>query len=337
MIGFPERRSLRVGPRVGLWTGSVDVEGPAAPDGLGELRRFGRWGLWRPFASAPHLLIPRKGWRRPLRLSFGTLFSATLGSLALALVLGIAIGRGAAGGRARPEVLISGAGHLAAGLAEALLGSGGFSTDPKEIRHRLLATGIPETVFVERALFAIPRVEVREKRAVALLSGDPPEALAGDGTVLGPATVADFRWAGARDLPVIRGAGRGGPDFARRTALAARLAAALQTRPELDALVSELLVDAGPLRVGVVLRVPELTILLTESHFLERFEFVAGLLPDLLGSWPGTERIDARIPDRLLLRPAPRPLSPPLRAPLPRALPLGFAPSLEISQGETTS
>ena len=155
---------------------------------------------------------------------------------------------------------------------------------------------------MKRLLPAGVLVDVEEKRAVALLDWEPPAALADDGTVLGPATAADFVWAGAADLVLIRGAGRGHPDFEARTALAGRLAAVLSRRPELDRLVSEVDVSGGPYRVQVVLRSVAVPILLNERGFAEGLARVAALLPDLVGRWPGLSRVDARVPDRFLVR-----------------------------------
>ena len=255
-----------------------------------------------PFHQGRRVVTPK----RPRRDRTGLVLRAGLGSLGLALAFGIACGRLTRSRSAGPpEVRIGGAGHLGAFPAGVLLGSGGLFTDAAAIRDRFLATGISEEVLVERDLRGRIRVEVLEKRAVALLAGEPLLALAGDGTVLGPATVADFVWAGAPDLVVVRGLSPTSAGFAARAALAGRLAAALRSRPELDRLVSELRLEGGPLRVELVLRAPRLTVLLTENGFLERFGLVAGLLPDLSARWSGLRRIDARVPDRLLLRSEP--------------------------------
>ncbi len=247
-------------------------------------------------------IVPAVGRRSLGRLTL----RAALGSLGLALALGVVIGRLTLSGGAGPptEVRITGAGHLGDLPAGLLLGAAGISADPEAIRERFLAAGVSEEVRVERALSGGIRVEVREKQAVALLDSDPPQALSGDGTVLGPATPADFAWAGAPDLVVVRGLPEG-PDFPRAAALSGRLAAALRSRPELDRLVSELSVAGGPHRIELVLRPGALRVLLSEETFLDRFELVAGLIPELTERWPGLSRIDARVPDRLLLRKTP--------------------------------
>lgn len=231
---------------------------------------------------------------------------AGLGSLGLALALGIAFGRLTLSGGSGPptEVRITGAGHLGNFPAGPLLASPGPLTDPEAIRDRFLAAGVSEEVRVERALSGGIRVEVIEKRAVALLDSDPPQALSEDGTVLGTATTADFAFAGVPDLLVVRGLPEG-PAFPEAAARSGRLAAALRSRPDLDRLVSELRVEAGPHRIELVLRPGALRVLLTEEGFLERFELVAGLIPELRTRWPGLSRIDARVPDRLLLRTGP--------------------------------
>ena len=240
-----------------------------------------------------------------------------IGSLGLALAVGIVVGRLTAAEEAGPapaigptELRIRGAGHLENLPGVARLGSGGLLTDAEAIRERLLATGVPVTVSVERLLPGGVLVDVEEKRAVALLDVDPPQALAGDGTVLGPATVADFDWAGAADLVLIRGVVRAAPDFAERAVLAGRVAAALSTRPDVDRLVSELDVSGGPFRLEVTLRSPRLVILLTERDFLAGLDRVAALAPDLMERWPGLVRIDARVPDRLLVRAGPAEAAP---------------------------
>ena len=257
-----------------------------------------------------------------------------VGSIGLALAIGVAVGRLTATESASPvserapaelraELRIRGAGHLRAGHLNPLsdpevLGAGGLLADAAAIRERLLATGVPKKVSVERALTGGVLVDIEEKRAVAFLDWEPPAALAEDGTVLGPATVADLAWAGAADLVLVRGADRTHRDFAARASLAGRLAAALSRRPELDRLVSELDVSGGPYRLRVVFRSPALPVLLTERGFLEGLERTAGLLPDLVERWPEISRVDARVPDRFLIR-----TGPPDAAPQQPAHPVG--------------
>lgn len=262
----------------------------------------------RPVDPAPRLVAPKTP-RAPLPK---LLLRTVAGSLGLALALGIAVGRLTAVEASGPvpaagptEVRVRGAGHLAALPGATLLGPAGLLTDAEAIRERLLATGVPETVSVERLLPAGVLVTVEEKRAVALLDWDPPHALAGDGTVLGPATAADLDWAGAPDLVLARGVVRSAPGFPERAALAGRVAAALSTRPGLDRLVSEINVSGGPFQLEVILRSPPLTILLTEGGFIGGLDQVAGLVPDLITRWPGLSRVDARVPDRLLVRSGP--------------------------------
>ena len=264
----------------------------------------------RPRAADPERrLVAPPAPRTPLpRLAL----RIAVGSIGLALAVGVAVGRLTAlegvspvSERAQPELRIRGAGHLNALSDPEVLGTGGLLADAAAIRERLLATGVPKKVSVERALTGGVLVDIEEKRAVALLDWEPPAALAEDGTVLGPATVADLAWAGAADLVLVRGADRSHRDFAARASLAGRLAAALSRRPELDRLVSELDVSGGPYRLRVVFRSPALPVLLTERGFLEGLERTAGLLPDLVERWPGISRVDARVPDRFLLRTGP--------------------------------
>ena len=259
----------------------------------------------RPVDPAPRLVAPR----RPAVALPRLVFRIVIGSVGLALAVGICVGRltafeGAtvASVHGPTEVRIQGAGHLDALSREAALGMHGLLADARTIRDRFLATGVPQDVSVERLLPGGVLVEVEEKRAVALLDGDPPRALAGDGTVLGPATAADFTWAGVADLVLVRRPPGADADFETDAALAGRLGEALRTRPDLDRLVSELDVSEGPFRVRLVLRSSARTVLLTEENFLKGLELVTRLLPDLVVRWPGLSRIDARVPDRLLVR-----------------------------------
>lgn len=142
--------------------------------------------------------------------------------------------------------------------------------------------------------------------------GGPPLALAADGALLGPATAADLSWAEAADLPVIRGADPAAPDFAARAAVAGRLAGELAAAPELDRRVSELRVAGAPALVEVVLRDPPGLVVVTAAEadasgsgsaaFRDSLERALAVLPDLRGRWPDLERLDARLPDRLLAR-----------------------------------
>ena len=277
----------------------------------------------RPRAADPERrLVAPPAPRTPLpRLAL----RIAVGSIGLALAVGVAVGRltaveGASpvSDRAPAELRIRGAGHLNALSDPEVLGTGGLLADAAAIRERLLATGVPKKVSVERALTGGVLVDIEEKRAVALLDWEPPAALAEDGTVLGPATAADLAWAGAADLVLVRGADRSHRDFAARASLAGRLAAALSRRPELDRLVSELDVSGGPYRLRVVFRSPALPVLLTERGFLEGLERTAGLLPDLVERWPEISRVDARVPDRFLVR-----TGPPDAAPQQPAHPVG--------------
>ena len=273
-------------------------------------------GWRRPADGEPRLVAPPAP-RTPLpRLAA----RIAVGSVGLALAAGVIVGRmtavetaSAAPESGPVELRIRGAGHLNRSLGAGILTPAGLLADAAAIRGELLATGIPERVSVERLLPDGVLVDVEEKRAVALLDWEPPVALANDGTVLGPATAADFAWADTADLVLIRGADRSGADFQKRAALAGRLAAMLSRRPELDRLISEIDVSGGPHRVQVILRSPAVPILLNERGFREGLERVAALLPDLVERWPGLLRVDARVPDRFLVRaePAAVPEEPP--------------------------
>lgn len=274
-----------------------------------ELPPRGDQEAWRrPVDGEPRLVAPPAP-RTPLpRLAA----RIAVGSVGLALAAGVVVGRmtavetaGAAPEGGPAELRIRGAGHLNRAAGAGILPPAGLLADAAVIRDQLLATGIPRRVSVERLLPGGVLVDVEEKRAVALLDWEPPAALADDGTVLGPATAADFAWADAADLVLIRGADRGRPDLEERAALAGRLAAALSRRPNLDRLVSEIDVSGGPYRLRVILRSPAVPILLSERGFAEGLARVAALLPDLVDRWPGLSQVDARVPDRFLVRSEP--------------------------------
>lgn len=287
-------RSGRRGPGHGRGFDAVELPPRAVPE-----------AGHRPVDPTPRLVAPRNAPVALPRLAM----RIVIGTVGLALAVGIGVGRltaleGASGASAHgpAEVRIRGAGHLDALSGEAALGMHGLLADVGAIRDGLLATGVPKDVSVERLLPAGVVVEVEEKRAVALLDGEPPRALAGDGTVLGPATAADFTWAGVTDLVLVRSLPPADTDFEAHAALAGRLGEALRTRPDLDQLVSELDVSEGPYRLRLILRSSAPTVLLTEENFLTGLEHVGRFLPDLVVRWPALTRIDARVPDRLLVR-----------------------------------
>ena len=206
-----------------------------------------------------------------------------VGSMGLALAAGVVVGRlttaqaaGAAPETVPVDVRIRGAVHLDRSAGAGILEPAGLLADAAAIREQLLATGIPERVSVERSVARRNPGGRRGKTGGGAPRLGAPAALAGDGTVLGPATAADFALAGAADLVLIRGADRGHADLERRAVLAGRLAAALSRRPELDRLVSEVDVSGGPYRVQVILRSPALPILLTERGFLEAWSASPG-------------------------------------------------------------
>lgn len=267
---------------------------------------------WGPAPAAPpelrHLVTAEDG-RRPggdTRLQVprapqsrgAALFArVAAGSLGLTLLVGIALGLALNGDLQTPppDVVLEGPGRLGAEAIGSRFGAAGAG-EGAAIRLELLATGMFREVVAERDPFGGYRVMAVEKRAVALLDGDPPRTLAADGTVLGTATAADLDWAGRPDLPVVRGAS----DEARAR-LAGALTAGLEGRPRLDRLVSEIRVDRGPLRLAAVLRPSGVEVLLTRERFLAGLEVVDEVLPTLLTRWPALRRIDARLPDRLFL------------------------------------
>lgn len=308
-----------------------------------EAERLARRGDRPAMRYGPRLLNPEGGRRR---VSGGARFAlrAGIGSLGLAFFVGVFTGRRLSGVEdSLFSVEFRGPGRVDAD-ASAL--RAGFFADPEGIRRRLgerlgpAAAAAVGRVEVLRTPEGGVEVVVEEKRAAAILlaggladgadagappagpGGGPPLAIAGDGSLLGPATAADLDWAGAADLPVVRGADPASPDFAERAATAGRLAAALAEEPALDRRVSELGVAAAPALVSVLLRDPPgLTVLAAAEPdaagsgspgFTASLRAAARLAPDLLERWPDLTRIDARIPDRLLLRRGgPPPPSPP--------------------------
>lgn len=301
-----------------------------------EAALLARGGGRRAFRYGPRIVVPRRG-KGASRSGLRLLLRAGSGSLGAALFLGIFLGRALSGS---DDTLVSvefrGPGRLDPANAPPL--EPGFFTDPEHLRRQLAAAGPVGQVSVLGTGAGGARVVVEEKRAVAILladptppgtddtdptddpaapalpgpGGGPPLALAADGALLGPATAADFAWAGAADLPVIRGADPAAPDFAARAAVAGRLAAALAAAPELDRRVSELRVAEAPARIEAVLRDPPGLVLVAAAApdtagsgsvaFTESLRTAMALLPDLLARWPDLEQLDARLPDRLLAR-----------------------------------
>ena len=328
-----------------------------------------RGGGRRAFRYGPRIVVPRRGRGAASRSGLRLLLRAGSGSLGAALFLGIFLGRALSDpGDTLVSVEFRGPGRLDPAEAPPL--APGFFTDPEHLRRQLAAAGPVEEVSVLGTGEGGARVVVEEKRAVAILladrpegttgtgdpgfthrrdataapadptppgpGGGPPLAIAADGALLGPATAADFAWAGAPDLPVVRGADPAAPDFAARAEVAGRLAAALAAAPDLDRQVSELRVAGAPARIEAVLRHPPGLVVVAaaapdaagsgSAGFTESLRTATSLLPDLLARWPDLERLDARLPDRLLaLRrsavprsepapsapPAPNPDSPP--------------------------
>ena len=325
-----------------------------------------RGGGRRAFRYGPRIVVPRRGRGAASRSGLRLLLRAGSGSLGAALFLGIFLGRALSDpGDTLVSVEFRGPGRLDPAEAPPL--APGFFTDPEHLRRQLAAAGPVGQVSVLGTGEGGARVVVEEKRAVAILladrpegttgtgdpgfthrpdataataapadptppgpGGGPPLAIAADGALLGPATAADFAWAGAPDLPIVRGADPAAPDFAARAEVAGRLAAALAAAPDLDRQVSELRVAAAPARVEAVLRHPPGLVVVAaaapdaagsgSAGFTESLRTATSLLPDLLARWPDLERLDARLPDRLLAlrrsavprsEPAPNPDPPP--------------------------
>lgn len=326
-----------------------------------EAALLARGGGRRAFRYGPRIVVPRRG-KGASRSGLRLLLRAGSGSLGAALFLGIFLGRALSGS---DDTLVSvefrGPGRLDPASAPPF--EPGFFTDPEHLRRQLAAAGPVGQVSVLGTGAGGARVVVEEKRAVAILladptpetddtdapddtgpalrgpGGGPPLALAADGSLLGPATAADFAWAGAADLPVIRGADPAAPDFAARAEVAGRLAAALAAAPELDRRVSELRVAKAPARIEAVLRDPPGLVLVAAAApdaagsgsvaFTDSLRRATSLLPDLLARWPDLDQLDARLPDRLLARrrsavpreeppPDANPAAPPTPTPDPR-------------------
>lgn len=307
-----------------------------------EAERLARLGDRPAMRYGPRILNPAGNGRR---VSGGARFAlrAGIGSLGLAFFVGVFTGRRLSGVEdSLFSVEFRGPGRLDAD-ASAL--RAGFFADPEGIRRRLgerlgpAAAAAVGRVEVLRTPEGGVEVVVEEKRAAAILlagglgdapadgappegpGGGPPLALAGDGALLGPATAADLDWAGADDLPVVRGADPASPDFAERARIAGGLAEALAGEPALDRRVSELGVAGAPALVSVLLRDPPgLTVLAAAEPdaagsgapaFTASLRAAAASAPSLLERWPDLTRIDARIPDRLLLRRGGPPPPPP--------------------------
>jgi cell division protein FtsQ len=179
-----------------------------------------------------------------------------------------------------------------------------LAVDLGEWRERLLSSPWVEEAHLRRVLPATIEIEVRERRPIGIgRVADGLYLVDARGVLVdeyGP-NYADL------DLPIIDGltssprAGRPLVDE-RRVELAARLIAALETRPDLAARVSQIDVSDGYDAV-VLLEGDTAMLRLGESDFIERLQSYIDLAPALRARVAEIDYVDLRFGERLYVRP----------------------------------
>ena len=106
------------------------------------------------------------------------------------------------------------------------------------------------------------------------------------------------------DLPIIDGLAVSGPDDAAdggRAALAGRVLADLQRRPDLARLVSQ--IDVSNVKDAVVILKDDTALVHTgEDHFVDRVEAYIELAPRLREDGPVVDSVDLRFGERVFVR-----------------------------------
>jgi cell division protein FtsQ len=189
-------------------------------------------------------------------------------------------------------------------LVDGLEGQNSLTVDLARWQERLLASPWVEAATLRRVLPSRVHVEIRERRPMgigrigsALYLVDPQGVVIDE---YGP-NYADF------DLPIIDGlAGRPGEHASAvdesRARLAARVIAALQTRPDLAKKVSQ--IDVADAHDAVVILDDDPAMLrLGEDDFVDRLQAYLDLAPALRERVAQIDYVDLRFEDRLYVRP----------------------------------
>jgi cell division septal protein FtsQ len=189
-------------------------------------------------------------------------------------------------------------------LVEGLRGENILTIDLAEWRTQLLASPWVEDAHLRRVLPSRIDIAVRERRpiGIARLAG-ALYLVDGSGVVIdefGP-NYADL------DLPLIDGLAAAPADGASaidepRARLAARLIAALETRPDIGQRVSQ--IDVSDVHDAVVILEGDTAMLrLGEDQFVERIQEYLDLAPALRERVDGIDYVDLRFDERLYVRP----------------------------------
>jgi cell division protein FtsQ len=190
-------------------------------------------------------------------------------------------------------------------ILDGLQGSNILTVDIEDWQHRLLASSWVEAATLRRMLPSRIDVAIAERRPIGIARlGRALYLVDASGVVIdeyGP-TYADY------DLPIIDGlAGRPGESVSavdeRRARLAARVTSALELRPELAKLVSQ--IDVTDVHDAVVMLQGETVMLrLGDQDFAERIQEYRDLAPALRERVAAIDYVDLRFDERLYVRPA---------------------------------
>jgi cell division protein FtsQ len=206
------------------------------------------------------------------------------------------------------RVLVRGNDRLSTGevlaLVDGVEGQNTLTLDLDRWRARLLASPWVEEASLRRVLPSRVEIDIRERRPIGL--GRIRQTL----YLIDPAGVVIDEYGpnyADLDLPIVDGlAGRPGDDAGLvdedRADLAARVIAALQSRPDLAAKVSQ--IDVTDAHDAVVILDGDPAMLrLGEADFVERLQSYLDLAPALRERVARIDYVDLRFDDRLYVRP----------------------------------
>ena len=200
------------------------------------------------------------------------------------------------------KITVTGAHRMAPGEALALLdglrGANMVTVDLEDWRRKLLDAPWVADAEIRRVFPGRVAVEISEREPLGIgRSGDVLFLIDRDGIVIdefGP-KYAEF------DLPIIDGLSSGGPEGAERAALAGRVLADLQRRPDLAQLVSQ--VDVSNARDAVVLLKDDTALIHTgDDHFVDRVQAYIDLAPRLREDGPDIDSVDLRFEERVFVK-----------------------------------
>jgi cell division protein FtsQ len=190
-------------------------------------------------------------------------------------------------------------------MLDGLKGQNVLSLDIEAWQQRLLASPWVESATLRRMLPALVEVTIKERKPIAIARlAKALYLIDATGIVIdeyGPA-YADL------DLPIVGGlAGRGSESVSavdeRRARLAARVVAALETRPDLASRIS--LIDvADPHDAVVMLDEDTASLRLGDQDFVDRIQEYLDLKPALHERVQQIDYVDMRFGERLYVRPA---------------------------------